>query len=245
MTNDTESLIILDSVDSTNNYAMGLVHAGMAQHGTAIFTDEQKKGKGQFNKSWVSEKNKNIALSLILQPDTISLKDRFIVSMMVAVATFEFMNQYAPEDLTIKWPNDIYWRDRKAGGILIENVVQGGAWKYAIAGIGLNINQTSFLNMEDRAVSLKQISGKTYNPLQLAQELCLFLQMGYEKLLLNPLNIIEQYKKSLYKMNQKTQFKKDNRIFSAVVKSVTSEGLLVLEHAIEEEFRVGEIEWII
>ncbi len=237
--------IELPSVDSTNNYAMGLVHAGMAQHGMAIFTRDQKKGKGQFNKSWVSEKNKNIALSLILEPNSISTRDMFILSMMVAVGVFELINAYDPGAFSIKWPNDIYWRDRKAGGILIENVIQGGSWKYCIAGIGLNINQTFFNNLEDRAVSLQQISGKSHDILQLAQALCHHIQKGYEILLTTPLVIIDQYKSRLYKMNQKTEFKKGNRIFSAVVKDVTPEGLLVLEHTRQEEFRVGEVEWII
>ena len=111
--------IELPAVDSTNNYAMGLVREGMAQHGTAVFAHEQTRGKGQRNKQWLSGNRDNIALSLILNPGRILNTEVFILSMAAANAAFQLINRYIPEELSIKWPNDIYWRDRKAAGILI------------------------------------------------------------------------------------------------------------------------------
>ena len=136
--------IELHTVDSTNNYAMGLVHAGMAQHGTAVFAHEQTKGRGQRNKAWVSEPGANIALSVIFQPPAFSTSQLFMISKLVATAVLNFFNSYATTDTSIKWPNDIYWRDRKAGGILIENMVNGSTWNWAVVGIGININQVNF-----------------------------------------------------------------------------------------------------
>ncbi len=173
----------LQSVDSTNNYARQLIHAaalpdrqGMAQHGMAIFTHEQVAGKGQRGKTWNTEKGANIALSILINPQGLSINNQFYLSACAAVVVHEFFSKYAGDETKIKWPNDLYWQDRKAGGILIESVIRGsdlgvGSWPWAIIGIGININQTSFEGLPN-PVSLKQITGKNFEPLVLAKELC-------------------------------------------------------------------------
>ena len=115
--------IELQSVDSTNNYARELIHAGMSQHGQAIFAHEQWAGKGQRGRHWVSEKGQNMALSILLQPKSLLINRQFELSAAIALAVHQALVQYVPEYLTIKWPNDLYWQDRKAGGILIENLL--------------------------------------------------------------------------------------------------------------------------
>jgi BirA family biotin operon repressor/biotin-[acetyl-CoA-carboxylase] ligase len=236
--------IELPTVDSTNNYAMGLVHAGMAQHGAAVFTHEQTKGRGQRNKNWSSQAKSNIAISIVIEPKGLSSSQVFILSKAIAIGTLNFFNSYAQSDVKIKWPNDIYWRDRKAGGILIDNVFQGSDWKYAIAGIGLNINQTHFGEL-NKAVSLKQITGKDFEPLLLAKELCDCLDKAYCNLTTKPQLIASEYHRNLYKLDQKVKLKKESRIFEATIKDVTALGQLIVEHAAEERFDVGEVEWVI
>ena len=147
--------------------------------------------------------------------------------------------------LCIKWPNDIYWRDRKAGGILIENVIKGNEWKYAVAGIGLNINQTDFGELNNRAVSLKQITGKSYDPLHLAKELCTCINEVCLNLFNDNKAIVSQYRNLLYKKNERVRLKKDNRVFEAIIKDVTLDGRLVVTTSVEEEFSVGEVEWVL
>jgi BirA family biotin operon repressor/biotin-[acetyl-CoA-carboxylase] ligase len=148
-----------------------------AQHGMAIFTHEQTAGKGQRGKIWASQKGLNIALSVLLNPYSLSVPDQFRLSVCIAVSTCDLFSIYAGDETKIKWPNDIYWRDRKAGGILIENVIQSsqsaiGSWQWAVIGIGLNVNQTDFDPDVPNPVSLKQITGKIYEPIELAKELC-------------------------------------------------------------------------
>ena len=89
--------------------------------------------------------------------------------MRGSLPAYDFFNFYAIDETSIKWPNDIYWRDRKAGGILIENILQGKKWKFAIVGIGININQTLFPASLPNPVSLKQITGKTFNVVELGK----------------------------------------------------------------------------
>jgi BirA family transcriptional regulator, biotin operon repressor / biotin---[acetyl-CoA-carboxylase] ligase len=237
--------IELHTVDSTNNYAMGLVHAGMAQHGTSVFAHEQTKGRGQRNKQWLSETNSNIALSIIFEPQEWSTSQLFILSKLVSTGVLHFFNSYTTGGVTIKWPNDIYWCDRKAGGILIENIIQGSEWKYSVAGIGLNINQTDFKKLKNKAVSLRQITGSSFDPSSLAKELCIYLDMQFNKLLANPNEVSEQYHANLFQLGKKVKLKKGSRLFEAVIKDVTSLGQLVVQHAVEERFEVGEVEWVI
>lgn len=239
------SFIELQQVDSTNNYATALVHAGMAQHGSAVFAHQQNKGRGQRNKQWLSQAGQNIALSIIFQPVKLVTSQVFLLSMAVAVAGQRWFRKYAGEDVKIKWPNDLYWRDRKAGGILIENILHGSDCKYAIAGIGVNINQTVFEELAGKAVSLKQITGKNFEPLDLAKELHQEIFQSYEELLLEPERIKGEYLSTLYGLNQKVRLKKGSRVFEAEVLKVTSQGQLVVKHATEEYFDVGEVEWII
>jgi BirA family transcriptional regulator, biotin operon repressor / biotin---[acetyl-CoA-carboxylase] ligase len=236
--------IELQQVESTNNYATGLVHEGMAEQGTAVFAHHQTKGKGQRHKLWHGEAGKNIALSVILHPAGLSLSQGFLLSMAVAVATYRFFNNYAGPDTRIKWPNDMYWRDRKAGGILIENIVQGSEWKAAIIGIGMNINQTAFDDLDTKAVSLKQITGKDFDPVVLAKELCRHLTDTLNILHKLPSHIVEEYRNHLYKLNETVRLKKGSRVFDATVKDVTTLGELIVQHATEERFNVGDVEWV-
>ena len=236
--------IELQQVESTNNYATGLVHAGLAQSGTAVFAHYQSKGKGQRAKVWQGESGKNIALSVVLSAPPLLLSQSFLLSMAVAVGVHRFFFLHAGNETKVKWPNDLYWRDRKAGGILLENILQGAKWKAAIVGIGININQTEFEALATKAVSLKQIIGKESSPLLLAKELCAHLREAFGLLSKNQAEIVSQYRSNLYKLNEIVRLKKANRVFEATIKDVSINGELVVSHSTEERFSVGEVEWV-
>ena len=244
--------IELESVDSTNNYARRQIHAGslpdrqgLAPHGMAIFAHEQLAGKGQWGKVWATEKGANIILSLIVNPLPLPLGQQFQLSACVAVAVHEFFVNYAGDETKIKWPNDLYWQDRKAGGILIENIVSSGEWT-SIAGIGININQTSFHQEIKKPVSLKQITGKDFNPVELAKELCTVFDKYFIGLIKNGFEpIYDYYLTHLYKRKETVKLKKGSRIFEAIIEGVSPTGKLITQHAIREEFDFGEVEWVI
>lgn len=236
------SFIILESVDSTNNYAMAKVHAGLAKHGDAYFSMTQTAGKGQRGKTWKSGNGENIILSCIIQPDMLSLTNPFILSMTIALSCYDFVNHYTCSDTTIKWPNDIYWRDRKAGGILIENRIKGNEWQYAVVGIGLNINQISFSPNLINPVSLKQITGNTYNIVNLAKELCDYIQNRLD--MNNRETILEEYNRHLYKSNKKVILKIKNSVFETFIRGVNADGQLITYNIKEEFFNWGEVEWV-
>lgn len=243
--------IELQSIESTNNYALALIHANMAQPGTCYFAHEQTSGKGQRGKTWATERGANIILSIVLKPDFLQPFQQFQLSACVAVATRQFFGQYDNDAVKIKWPNDIYWQNQKLGGILIENVVRtrepgGAAWDWAVVGIGINVNQVNFDNNLKNPVSLRQVTGRSFDQIELAKKLCISIDDFYEKLMNKEANaILEMYNQFLYKKDESVRLKKDNRIFYAVIKKVTQTGQLVVRHSVEEKFDFGEIEWLI
>ena len=244
--------IELQSVDSTNNYARQQIHAGLAQHGMAIFTHEQVAGKGQRGKVWLAEKGANIILSIVVNPHPLRLGQQFQLSTCVAVAVHDFFMKYAGDDSKIKWPNDLYWQDRKAGGILIENIIAGkqpgstGKEWASIIGIGININQTSFDPQIKNPVSLKQITGKDFNTVELAKELCLIINKRFTELIETGFeNIYTTYLNHLYKRRKKVKLKKDSKVFEVIIESVSPTGKLITQHGIQQEFVFGEVEWVI
>ena len=248
----------LQSVDSTNKYAMSMVHdanlpgrQGVAQHGMAIFAHEQTDGKGQRGKKWSSEKGSNIALSIIINPNPLALSEQFKLSVCTAVSIHEFFSRFAGDETKIKWPNDLYWRDRKAGGILIENIVGSresgvGSWNWSVIGIGININQTLFPADLSNPVSLKQITGKEPEPVKLAKELCLIFDKNFQLLIKgNFEQLFAFYQAHLYKKNEKVRLKKGGRIFETTIKAVSETGQLITHHSMEERFEFGELDWVV
>ena len=133
-------------------------------HLYTIRTDYQTAGRGQAGNSWESEEGKNLLFSALLRYEDVLAAEQWRLSMLVAVALWEVLAKYLPqEQLTIKWPNDIYFGDKKLVGILIENSLKGGYVGYSIAGIGVNVNQTKWLSTAPNPISMKEITGQEYD----------------------------------------------------------------------------------
>jgi len=238
--------IEINTVDSSNNYAVQQVHKGLAEHGTAYFAYEQTAGKGQRGKLWVTKPGENIVLSVVLNTKGLQISQQFDVSMAVSLSVFDLFIKYALTDTCIKWPNDLYWCDRKAAGILIENLIYGKEWQWAIAGIGININQTVFDSGITHPVSLKQITGKSYDPVLLAKELCGCLEKRLKQLIdKGGATLLAAYNNVLYKHNLPIKLKKDNAVFNCTLKEVNAFGQLVVQDTMERVFNVGDVEWVI
>jgi len=213
-----EPFIILDTIDSTNNHAMKLARDGSVSDGTVFFALEQTKGKGQMNKNWTSNKGENILMSIALDCRSYQLNQQFLLSMATSLACKSVLKKYAIDGMTIKWPNDLYWRDRKAGGILIENIVIS---------------------------SLKQITGKNLDPIIIAKEIC--LELDHYRSLLDPEKkelLLSMYNQVLYKRNELVLFRKDSLEIKAKIKGVNMEGKLILNEQPLQLLKWGELEWV-
>lgn len=153
----TPTYIQLESIRSTNTYLAQ--NAEGAVHGTVVYADCQTAGRGQRGNSWESADFKNITMSMLLRPANVKPSCQFWLSEAVALAVVHTLDRYIDNGVSIKWPNDIYWNDRKICGILVEHSLSGGKIDHTIAGIGLNINQEKFLSDAPNPVSLRQIIG--------------------------------------------------------------------------------------
>lgn len=242
------SLMILQKVDSTNNYAMACINDRDVSNGTAWLALHQTSGKGQRGHEWQSEPGENIIMSLALKPRGLFLSNQFMLSMAVALGSYDFVKKYAGTNTTIKWSNDIYIGDKKAGGILVENVIRGNKWIYAVAGIGLNLNQENFSPALPNPVSLSQVTGKKYDLIKMAEELQEYIMDRFAHL--RPAayeQLMHEYVSRLYHLGIKQQFlTKEGKVFEAVIKGVEQDGKLILEKG-ERLINVnfGEISFII
>lgn len=226
---------------------MARAQEGTASHGSMFFAHEQWAGKGQRGKTWTSTPGENIILSTVLQPSNLSVTQQFALSAAVALACFDLFSRYAgADDTSIKWPNDIYWRDRKAGGILIENSFKGDQWAFAIVGTGININQTLFPDTARNPVSLKQITGKTFDSPALAKELGRHLQERYDTLAQgHAASLMAEYNQRLYAREKQVKLKKDQAVFTTTIKGVSPIGELITHDSLERRFTFGEVEWLL
>ena len=241
------AFIELESVDSTNNYAMARAATGEARHGTLFFAYDQWAGKGQRGRNWTSTPGENIVLSAVLEPVAFHPSQAFTLSVCVALACYDLFSSYAGPDATsIKWPNDLYWNDRKAGGILIENHFQGDRWPLAIVGMGININQVLFPAIARNPVSLRQITGRTFSAVELARELGVCLNRRYGALSAGEgSSQLEEYNTRLYRRGQSVRLKKDSAVFETMILGVSPQGLLLTRDVLERQFAFGEVEWVI
>ena len=235
----------LINVASTNSYATEMIQANLAEHGIAYFAHSQTAGKGQRGKQWLTEPSSNIIISCVINTSFLSIHNQFLFSMGIALACNDFLTSYAGEETAIKWPNDIYWRDRKAAGILIENIVRGHKWQWAVVGIGMNINQTAFSPELKNPVSIKQITGKTFDAVALSKELCAYLETRYQQLKQgNYKDLLEEYNRHLFRRNERVHLRKGNITFEATIKGVNEHGQLLVDNALQDSFSFGEVEWV-
>ena len=236
---------ILETVDSTNNYAMGMVRKGIWKHGNACLAYEQTGGKGRRGKSWESKKRDNILLSLVIDTSMLCISSQFLLSMVASLSCYSLFLKYAKKKVKIKWPNDIYWDDRKAAGILVENVIQGKKWQWAIVGIGMNINQDNFDGYESRRISLSQVTGKRYDVIDLSKELYKLIYSNYDILKAgNSKELLTLYNDHLYKKNEKVTFRKGLETFVTTIKEVAMDGGLLVSDTQERRLEFDEIDWI-
>jgi birA, biotin-[acetyl-CoA-carboxylase] ligase region len=134
-------IIHLAQTDSTNTYLRQqlMAHPDL-EEGSVVWADYQRAGRGQKGNSWESEEKANLLFTLLLCPDSIRARDQFIISQLVSLGMIDVLNNLH-EGFSVKWPNDIYYHDKKAVGILIENDMAGQNLINSFIGIGLNVNQ--------------------------------------------------------------------------------------------------------
>jgi BirA family biotin operon repressor/biotin-[acetyl-CoA-carboxylase] ligase len=201
-----KNLVFMPECHSTNTFALELCQQspGSAE-GTVVITANQSSGRGQRGNVWIVEPGKNLTFSVILRPSFLAIQDQFYLNIFSALAICDYLKEHSCESVRIKWPNDIYVREKKICGILIESQLQGSQITSSILGIGLNINQRNFTM--DTATSLNLETGRHYN-LQDELELMLgFLEARYLQLRQLKLQSLKtDYLNNMYWINEEHTF---------------------------------------
>ena len=153
-------LIKLDATDSTNDYLKELLTSEDPPNGTVVWTQWQRKGRGQMGRNWISEAGKNLTFSILNKFNNFPVGEQFLLNMVTSLAITGVLKRHDVPDLKIKWPNDILSGKHKICGILVEAIIKGTDLKAAIIGIGLNVNQEHF-EESLRATSIKITTGTT------------------------------------------------------------------------------------
>lgn len=225
----------IDETHSTNSYLAELCLNGDVPELTTVCTGFQTAGRGQRGNSWESAKDANLLFSFVLYPTFIAARHQFILSQMVSLAIVEVLSTFA-DGFSIKWPNDIYWKEKKIAGILIENDLTGLMLSKSIAGIGLNINQESFKSDAPNPVSLYQILGTKQNKEEILQKIMERMAFHYQAIRRNDTDFIRKtYMQYLFRREGMHQFSDKDETFMASILRIEESGRLVLLDTSKQE----------
>ena len=243
-----QNLIKLQEVDSTNNFLKMMVsNSEPLPEGTVIMAERQFAGRGQLNNVWHSEPGMNLTFSLYLKPSFLAIADQFLLNMVISIALYDSLIKWTGPGLKIKWPNDIYFNDKKMVGILIENSIAGNKYKSAIIGIGVNVNQRKFGDqLISRVTSIFQILQQDVNLMELLAQICDNIESRYLTLRDgNYANLRAEYVSYLYRANQASYFKHKEDVLVGQIVDVTDQGqLVVLAEGLKHFYNFKEIEFL-
>lgn len=231
------TIVRLDLVDSTNNYTANWLNRSIVAEGTVILARSQSHGKGQRGNSWASEPGQNLTFSIVLYPTFLQPLRAHLLTHVAALALYDVVKVYC-NDTAIKWPNDVYGGNLKIAGILVENTIMENKIRHAIAGIGLNINQTEFPE-GIQATSLKKITGELHDIEVVLQQLLRAFEKYYFMLATGKTDELHDlYLSRLYLRNITTNFTVNGVTVTGKITQVNSNGKLVIQTA-EGELEAG------
>lgn len=217
--------LYLEETDSTNDFLRQYT-PGEDEDMTVVWTDFQRKGRGQGSNQWESEAGKNLTFSVLIHPDKVRAQDQYIISMAVAETMHRFLSGMVDAAIQIKWPNDIYVGDSKIGGILIENHLSGEHIKDCIIGIGLNVNQTVFVSDAPNPISMRMIDDREWNREEVLQGLISEFVWQFQHFRFDIIR--KKYRRHLYRREGFYPYRDAEGEFEAEMLEVENDGHLVL-----------------
>ncbi|MBO0939891.1 biotin--[acetyl-CoA-carboxylase] ligase [Fibrella sp. HMF5335] len=224
-----QNIIFLPTCQSTNDEALHLLADGTAYEGDVVATSQQTQGRGQRGNQWEALPGQNLTFSLILQPTFLQASEQFWLNMAVSLAVHDSLAPFISTGLRVKWPNDIYVNDRKMGGILIENALQGYHLAHTVVGIGLNINQTQFGYPNATSLLLEAPYQEGYHLPALLTTLCEQLEKRYLQLRNGHRDTLRaSYLQHLYRYQEAHLYEADGQRFYGTIISIDPTGRLGL-----------------
>lgn len=226
-------------IESTYDYLVKLLQESPdLPSGTVIHTDYQTAGRGQLNNSWFSSPRLNALPSIFLRLHR-PLQQIWSISEVTALAVYKsYKEQLSSEDtIEIKWPNDIFVNDHKIAGILIHNALAEGCVAETIIGVGMNINEGVFPPELPQAISLRLVTGQTYDVKALLRQM--LRHLGEQLARQDYAALHAEYNGLLYQRGVSARYRDvaTEEEFDATIQEVSPQGQLVLTTAKGEERR--------
>jgi BirA family biotin operon repressor/biotin-[acetyl-CoA-carboxylase] ligase len=221
-------LIHLTETESTNKFLQMLSETESIASGSIVLADFQTAGRGQGGNSWESETGENLTFSILFRPADVPANRSFVLSETVALSVKYTLDRYIP-DVSVKWPNDIYCKDGKIAGILIENIIQQGKIIQSVIGIGMNINQTKFCSHASNAVSIARITGEHCDRMAVLDDfrrICAAQSVRVDNRCFD--SIHRDYLRAVYRKDGFHQYADKNGVFEACIENIEPSGHLIL-----------------
>lgn len=239
--------IDIDEVDSTNNYIKNLISSGFSLPGfTLAVTQNQTAGRGMRGNSWKTQPGKNVIFSLLCHPDFLMANRQFLMSEIIALSICHACAEYV-DDVSVKWPNDIYSGDEKVCGILIECDLNGKYVSNCILGCGVNVNQAEFESDIPHPTSLMLKSGKVID----REEVLASIIKHFCKYYIMAENgdwdaIDKEYFSSLYRRVGIHRFEDESGVFNATIERVEPSGHMLLrdEAGLLRRYEFKEVKFV-
>ena len=239
-----EKIIRLKEIDSTNRFLRELKDEQEDEMVVAV-TDFQTAGKGQGSHTWESEAGKNLLFSIKVNPRWVPVRQQFLLSMAGAIAIKEALETYV-DGITLKWPNDVYWNDKKISGTLIETSIDSKGIKTCVFGIGINVNQEAFHSDAPNPVSLRQILGHEVDKDELLQKVIEGFRRYYELLRrADYMDVSGIYHLSLYRRKGFHRYEDADGDFEGAFVEVEDDGHLILhdKQGVIRSYSFGEVKF--
>lgn len=224
-------ILHFDEINSTNVFLYDKISENNDISDMVVVADYQTAGRGMDKNRWESEAGMNLLFSIALNVNFLEAENQFKISQAVSVAIAETLSQFVDnKQLFIKWPNDIYFGDKKLAGMLIQNTIEGRMMGVSIIGIGLNVNQMEFSKDIPNPISLKMISGRDFELDNLLNLLVFNIKTKVESLRdkENQNEINEKYVSRSYRFGIWSDYFYQNQVKSMIIRGFDKYGRLLL-----------------
>jgi BirA family biotin operon repressor/biotin-[acetyl-CoA-carboxylase] ligase len=220
----------LASVGSTNTYLLDLVSKTLPTEGMLVRTRHQTHGRGQIGSHWHDEPGKSLLFSVLLRPQWLPVDQAYLLTQVTCLAVYDTLHPYE-KSIRIKWPNDVYLRDRKIGGMLLQSVIAGQQFRYVVAGLGLNVHRCVWPASLTEAASLEELTGQAWDQDALLEDLLRQLEVRYVQLRQGQwTQVADDYHQALYRRDEPSFFReRSGREFHGFLRGVNRRGHLQVE----------------
>ena len=236
-----------DQIDSTNAYLQRKQSEADIRN-WVVSAAEQTKGKGMGNNGWESEVGKNLTFSLAVDMSFLPAERQFLLSEAVPLGIIEVLDGIlSTEKLSIKWPNDLYYGNRKLAGILINSTIKANMMDVSIIGIGLNVNQMTFQDWPTHPISMKMITDKTYDLQPLMEQIAEHILIKVEQLKSDPAVIEQEYLKRLFRYHTWADYEVRGKVLRLFMTGLDPFGRLMMKDEADNSycFDIKEIKFLL